>query len=57
MCGGAPLPFSRMVDGALFVGPGRVDAGPGRAGYALVSTEEEPWRADFLEAACEGRIA
>jgi len=45
ICGGAPRPFSRMVDGTLFVGPGFVDEAPGRACYTLVSTEEEPWKA------------
>lgn len=47
VCGSPPSPFARTVDGALFVNPGSVGANPGRAQYALVSTEKEPWSAEF----------
>jgi len=38
-------PFSRMVDGTLFVNPGAVAASP--ASYAIVNTEMAPWSATF----------
>lgn len=47
VCGGAHEFFARQIASTLFVGPGWVDAGPGEAGYALVSTEETPWRAEY----------
>ena len=47
ICGSTLVPFARTVDGTLFVNPGSVGANPGRAHYALVSTEKEPWSAEF----------
>lgn len=49
VCGGAPEPFARFVDGTLFVCPGPV-AGDGAAGaaYALVSTEGGQPRAEWV---------
>jgi predicted phosphodiesterase len=41
------LPFARLVDGTLFVNPGSVGVELGRATYAVVSTEEEPWSAEI----------
>ena len=44
VCGGAERPFSRLVDGALFVAPGPIEDGSGSvARYTLVNTEERPW--------------
>ncbi len=49
VCGGGAVPFATTVDGAFFVCPGPVEAGPGRARYALVNGEEAPWSASFPE--------
>ena len=46
VCGGHPEPFHRLVDGTLFVCPGTVAAADGTVGYALISTEQEPWSAE-----------
>ncbi|MFA6241232.1 MAG: metallophosphoesterase family protein [Candidatus Hydrogenedentales bacterium] len=52
VAGRTPSPFWKMVDDTLFVNPGRVGAGkPGRASYAIVSTEEIPWKVDIQEVA------
>lgn len=48
--GGSAEPFHREVGGTLFAGPGPLVAGPGRARYALVDTEQAPWRVSFPEA-------
>lgn len=47
--GGAPEPFSRFVNGTLFVGPGPMEAGPGKARYALITAEERPWQVEFID--------
>jgi len=49
--GGASEPFATTVDGALIVCPGPMEAGPGRARYALVCAEDPPWSATFPEVA------
>ena len=47
--GRTPRPFAKMVDDTLFVNPGRIGIGkPGQAVYATISTEEIPWKVDFL---------
>ncbi len=68
ICGATHQPYSRTVDGTLFVNPGSVGAPedaahdlsvmasvdtatPATAPYALISTEEEPWRAEFRRVA------
>jgi len=45
VCGGSETPFSRMVDGTLFVGPGPLGPRPGEACYTVVDLETRPWRA------------
>jgi len=40
-CGGHIEPFHRMIDGTLFVGPGRLEQG-----YVLVDTERTPFRVE-----------
>jgi predicted phosphodiesterase len=52
VCGGAPEPFSLLVEHTLFVSPGPLNAGPGQARYAVISTEEEPWSAEFPVVPC-----
>lgn len=48
VAGRTPHAFSRMVDDTLFVNPGRVGTGkPGLAHYAIISTEEHPWKVDI----------
>lgn len=47
VCGRTHRAFGRQVMDALFVNPGTVGIGEGRASYALVSTEEEPWGAEI----------
>lgn len=47
ICGGAPEPFYRLVDGTLFTGPGPLTAGKDTARYALVDTESDPWNVTF----------
>jgi len=52
ICGATHRPFSRIVDGALFVNPGAVGFGPrgaNMATYAVVDTEVEPWETYFKE--------
>ncbi|MCP4644219.1 MAG: metallophosphoesterase family protein [bacterium] len=53
VCGRSPHPFSRMVDGCLFVSPGSVGhpVGPeGGALYAVVDTDADPWSVEFRRA-------
>lgn len=47
VCGRSRRPFSKIVDGTLFVNPGSVgrDIETGRAEYAVIDTETEPWTA------------
>lgn len=45
VCGGARAPFSRMVDGTLFAGPGPLYPRFGEACYTVVDLEQTPWRA------------
>lgn len=52
ICGGAPQPFHRWVDGALFVGPGALLAAQGQAQYTLVDTDAAPWVARVMQVAC-----
>ena len=48
VCGHGEEAFVRQVDDTLFVHPGSVGmASDGRAHYAVVSTETEPWHADL----------
>ncbi|MCC6488716.1 MAG: metallophosphoesterase family protein [Candidatus Hydrogenedentes bacterium] len=48
--GGGSEPFSRIVDGTLFVNPGLAGRGEGNtptACYAVISTETSPWSVEF----------
>lgn len=46
VCGGGAAPFARFVDGALFIGPGRLADEAGNAWFTLVDTGRSPWRAE-----------
>jgi predicted phosphodiesterase len=48
LCGGAPEPFHRWVDGTLFVGPGRLVSSEGKAQYTLVDTDTTPWSVEIV---------
>ncbi len=43
ICGGGSEHFHRIIDLTLFVSPGSLPQ------YALIDTEEDPWRVDFLD--------
>jgi len=47
VCGGSPAPFSRLVDGTLFVGPGPLcgAVGDDDACYTVIDLDSEPRRA------------
>lgn len=50
--GATHRPFSRIVDGTLFVNPGAVGVAPAGAKiatYAIIDTETEPWKAHIME--------
>jgi len=49
ICGGAPEPFHRWVDGMLFVGPGRLLTPEGQAQYILVDTDASPWSVRIVQ--------
>lgn len=40
-------PHQRVIGDTLFVNPGAVGVHEGRAEYAIVSTEDDPWSVDF----------
>jgi predicted phosphodiesterase len=48
MCGGAAEPFHRWVDGALFVGPGRLVPIPGESQFTLIDTDASPWEVSVV---------
>ncbi len=48
VCGGAPVPFTRHVDGVFFVCPGLLTCSGNRARYLLVNTETTPWSAESV---------
>jgi len=49
--GGEPMPFTRLIDGTLFVNPGWISGAPdGNIHFALVSTETEPATAELRNA-------
>lgn len=43
VCGGAAEPFSRFIDGALFVATAPLVDAAGAARYTLINTEDSPW--------------
>ena len=47
VCGGADEPFSTNVEGTLFVSPGSLVAAAGTVQWALIDTEEQPWKASM----------
>ena len=51
VCGGAPAPFQRWADGALFAGPGHLVDSPGKARYLIVNTESHPWSVEVRSVA------
>jgi len=54
VCGQTHEAFARWVDDTLFVNPGAVGVSgeeDARASYALIDTEESPWRASFRRVA------
>jgi predicted phosphodiesterase len=52
VCGGAPAPFQRWADGALFVGPGHLVGAPGTARFVTVNTESQPWSVEVRSVLC-----
>ena len=54
VCGHGEDAFVLQIDGTLFVNPGSVGmASDGRAHYAVISTETEPWHAELRSAEYE----
>ena len=48
--GGAPTPYARTVDQALFVWPGPAAGHDSQeATYAVINTESDPWQAQFRQ--------
>ncbi len=46
VCGGGVEPYARFVDGALFIGPGRLADGDGNTWITVVDTGRSPWQVE-----------